>query len=185
MKLIKRDDAERIVSAEVLIPEILNSYGDYHTKKSVKDFAYGFMRSGFKIDVNHDNKPVKAHVVESFIANDSDPTFIPGSWVVTMHIPDDVVWDKIVRNELTGYSYEALVQVLPVSTEVNYAKIISGTTNISEDHSHDFIIIVDRNTISGGTSAFESHTHNINRFCFTDNSLDHCHLFNHVHLLST
>ena len=64
------DGFERIVFGEVLIPDTPNVFGDFHTRQSVREFAYGFMLNGFGINHEHDNPDIsdEVSIVETLIA---------------------------------------------------------------------------------------------------------------------
>lgn len=68
------DEWERVVFAEVLIPNVPNVFGDLWSPAAVREAAYEFMRQGYGIDVDHDNVDVSGpvHVVESFIVRAAD-----------------------------------------------------------------------------------------------------------------
>jgi hypothetical protein len=185
---IKKDEEgfERIVYAEVIIPDSLNTHGDFHTRESVREFAYGFMLNGFGVDVDHDQIDLSnsLHIVESFVARDGDQDFIPGAWVVGMYIGDDAVWQRIRSGELNGYSYQAWVNALDVEVEVPEQVTRYGTTqpSLEDGHTHDFFILVndDLNIFAGGTTEANGHTHDIRRHTFTEKASSHSHIFNFV-----
>lgn len=181
------DGYERIVYAELLIPETPNAYNDYHTLTSVREFAYAFMIKGFFIDEEHDNVDIsdKVQVVESWIAREGDPDFIEGSWVVGMYIGDDLIWDKVLNGELNGFSYEALVNFTPATVDVPIIRTVSGITEADtmDGHTHEYFVLLDPtgSIIAGGTVEDDTdHTHLIRRHTFTDESAYHQHLFNYV-----
>lgn len=175
---------ERIVFAEVIIPDVPNVYGDFHTRRSVRDFAYGFMINGFRTDVEHDNidRAGKVHVVESFIAREGDPDFIPGAWVVGLYIPDDELWGMVLNNELNGYSYEAYTSTTPIELTVPSTNTVVGTTqpNPADQHTHEFLVVLgdDGRPIFGVTSLSEGHRHPITVHTFTDRAAGHSHIYN-------
>lgn len=185
-KLVRRDEFERLVFAEVLVPDTLNTYGDYHTKESIRNFAYEFMKRGFIVDVNHDRFDVSASVriVESFIARSNDPDFIPGSWVIGMYVGDDDIWNKILRGEINGFSYEAMVQFMPVEMEVPYQPVFYGKTNadLNDGHVHRFTVFLDPegHVVGGGTDVVNGHSHTIRGHTFTELAAGHSHIFNYV-----
>ncbi len=192
IRLFTKDDQgyERLVFAEVLIPDSLNTYGDFHTRESVREFAYGFMLNGFGIDMNHDNVDLsdEVHVVESFIARDNDPDFIPGSWVVGMHIDNDDLWRAVLRGDVNGYSYEAFVRKFDVELTVPDERIKYGETEPDpyDGHVHGFYVILDEEDrpLLGGTTVANSHSHTISDHTFTDKAYGHSHIFNYVEAIS-
>lgn len=185
MKIIRDSDGyERVVMAEVLVADVVNVYGDFHTKDSVKQFAYSFAESGFGIDVDHDNidRTGPLLVVESFIAREGDPDFIEGSWVVGILIRDDNIWNDVISGEINGFSYEALVKFIQVIIDLEIPKVVSGVTepDIYDGHTHNYTVILDDDgrVISGGTDTTNDHSHLITVHTSTDMTQSHRHIFN-------
>lgn len=184
-RVVLREDKEweRVVMAEVVSPDIPNVYDDYWTPEGVKNLAYRYMREGFVIDIEHDGKDVtgKVFVVESFIARDGDPDFIPGSWVVAMQIDDDALWQKVLDGELNGFSFEA--SVLLQEAELTYTddNFRQGVTepDINDGHTHTFAVWVDdqNRPIAGGTSDTNGHSHVISKHTVTDKAAGHVHRY--------
>ena len=183
---VDEDGYERLAFAEVVIPNTPNVYGDLHSKESVRQFAYGFMINGFGLDINHDNNNVSygVRVVESFIARDDDPDYVAGAWVVGIHVLDDSIWADILSGELNGYSYEALVSILPVDIVVPGVRNLIGVTLPDPDdaHTHNFWVRLDANgrVIAGGTTMDHGHDHPIRNHTFTE----HNEAGNHRHRYS-
>lgn len=175
---------ERIVFGEVVIPDTPNVYGDFHTRESIRDFAYGFMLCGFGIDVDHDNVDVtgKVRIVESFIARDNDPDFIPGSWVVGCIVYDDEIWNKILSGDINGFSYEALISQLDVEAILPVDIFKFGVTEPDpvDGHYHYYFAVLDDDgrPISGGTTYTNQHRHDIQFHTVTSDSFGHNHRYN-------
>lgn len=171
---VDEEGFERLAFAEVLIPNSPNVYGDLHSVESVRQFAYGFMINGFGLDLNHDNDDVsgKVRIVESFIARDSDTDFVFGAWVIGIHVLDDDIWNDILSGELNGFSYEALVSILPVEMVVPASRDLTGVTeaDVDDGHVHQFYVRldVDGRVIAGGTIVVNGHDHPIRSHTFTD-----------------
>ena len=185
---IKKDENgyERLVFAEVLIPDTPNVYGDFHTKESIRQFAYGFMIQSFELDIEHDNEEWygKLHVVESFIARSGDPDFIEGSWVVGMYIPDDDLWARVLSNDLNGFSWDAFISYSEATINLPGRRIRVGFTEPggTDGHTHSFFVVVDDDgrPALGGTSFVSGHTHSVSSHTKTDENLGHSHLYNYV-----
>lgn len=178
---------ERVVMAEVLVPEVPNVFGDYWTKEAIKHAAYAFMQRGFGIDVEHDNIDVtglEAVVVESFIARSGDPTFIEGSWVVGMRILNDALWASVLDGTINGYSYEALVEFFSGFITMVDDGIRQGVTepDAEDGHTHEFMVLVgmDNRPIDGGTTVTLGHSHTISYHSVTDEADGHVHRYNLV-----
>lgn len=180
-----KEGLQRIVYAEVLIPDVPNVFGDFHTKEMVRDFAYGFMSEGFGLDVNHDNV-VRADlsVVESFIARKDDPDFIEGSWVVGVYVGDDEVWQMVRNGDITGFSWEGYVLMVPGELEMagDFTRIGSTEPDIGDGHTHEFFAILDDDgrVIAGGTTETDGHSHLIRSHTFTEKAENHSHIYNLV-----
>jgi len=173
--VIKTAEAEqRIVWAEVYIPDVLDTDGEFMSAEDIRDMAYGFMRAAKlrKIDTGHNNEAVDdACVVESFIARKDDPTFIEGSWVVGMHVPDDETWGKIKKGEINAFSMEALVSKSKVKLTLEVPPVIKGKTSKDDGHEHVFHAMFDPtgNFVGGRTDEGEDgHWHLIKRGTVTE-----------------
>lgn len=187
IKFEPREGYERLAFGEVLVPDTPNVYGDFHTKESVRQFAYGFMINGFGIDKNHDHSDQTGgvRIIESFLAQPDDPRgFTEGSWVVGIYVLDDQLWDDILTGEINGYSYEALVSSLGVIAEVESIREVYGETfpGVDDGHTHKFWVRLDVNgrVIAGGTLPDSTgHEHVIAKTTYTnfDDAETHRHRF--------
>lgn len=186
---LKKDENgyERIVYGELLLPETPNYYNDYHTKTSVREFAYSFLANGFFIDEEHDNVDIsdRVHVVESWIARKGDPDFIEGAWVVGMYVGDDELWEKILRGDITGFSYEAMVTMEEAEVEApSYSTVVGFTEpDLVDKHVHRYFVLLDEDgmVLSGGTLDDDTeHNHTIRRSSFTEEAENHLHIYNYI-----
>lgn len=181
---------ERVAFAEVLIPGVKNPLGDFWTERAIVDAAHMFMVRGFIRDVNHDLQDHSAEwsVVESFIARDGDPTFVPGSWVVGIKVHSDELWNAILSNEINGFSYEAVVSYVMAILEDDFTSFsydVQGVTEPAPDgHTHTFALVVDSNNrpVSGITGITNGHMHTIATHSLTDTTDGHSHRFNMIQL---
>lgn len=187
IKLVYREDKqwERVVMAEVIVPNAPNVFNDYWTPEATREAAYMFMKKGFGIDIEHDNVDVGSkdvYLVESFIARPGDPDFIEGAWVVGMYIANDEIWQDVLTGEINGYSYEAMVSFISAQIEYTETWIRQGTTepDVDDGHTHEFLVIVDENNrpISGGTSETDGHSHEIRTHTITEEADGHKHRYN-------
>lgn len=179
--LVVREDAqwERYVMCELLIPDTPNTYGDITTREGIKEFAFEFARQGYGLDINHDQVDRKGQdlvVVESFIAREGDPTFIPGSWVIGMKILSDEIWQMVLDGELNGFSYEAEVSMFEVVIQNLRNRQVSGETEPDphDGHTHTYLVILDplNQPVSGGTGITNGHSHRIVSHTVTEYAQD-------------
>lgn len=181
IKWVVRKDAEgfeRVVMAEMLIPDVPNVYGDIYTREAIREFCYEHARQGYGIDINHDKVNVdheKAYVVETFIARAGDPDFIEGSWVVGMKIIDDDLWADILSGAINGYSFEALCEMQPVVFQNLRNRQVVGVTEPDpyDGHVHDFVVLLDvfNRPMAGGTGIVNGHSHRIVTHTTTEDAI--------------
>lgn len=180
---------QQMVWAEVYAPMRPDADGEFMTAETIRKMAHDFMRSGKldQIDLQHNNKAVKGcYVVESFVAKDDDPTFIPGSWVVGIHIPNEDVWDMVKKGELNGFSMEAEVHMEEVEVEIEIPPVVSGETSVHKgekgDHSHKFYVSYkeDGEFAGGHTDVQDGHRHIIKAGTVTEECQGHRHKFSSV-----
>lgn len=186
MRLVVREDRkwEQVVMAEVLVPGVVNNYGDIYTEEAIKQFAYEYSRQGYGLDVDHDNVDVTGdgyYVVESFLAREGDTEFIPGSWVVGIKVVDADLWARILAGELNGFSYEANVYMTPVEYVGTSGRTVSGVTSAHpvDGHTHDYLVVEDEcgNPLEGGTSETLGHSHRIVSCTTTEVADGHNHRY--------
>lgn len=183
----KLDDELQIVYGEVYAPNVPDVHGEYMTPVEVRKMAHNFMRSQRvdKIDTNHDNELNGSMIVESFIANEDDTTFLPESWVVGMHVPDPEMWVAIKSGDINGFSMEALVRLAEREIVIEVPDEITGTTSEAEDHTHTFIVRFDDegNFLGGRTSEGGGHSHEILRGTVTETTDGHTHRYSFAEMV--
>lgn len=185
---IKRIDQDKqIVYAEVYAPYVLDTYGEFMVPEDIETMAHRFMRLKLDevIDTNHDNVPNGSYPVESFLARDNDPDFTEGSWVLGVKIADDAVWQKVLRGELNGYSFEAMVNLVEYDMTVSVVRDHWGSTKTLRgvDHEHIFFVQVDEKgrVVKGYTSEGpDGHVHVIRHGTVTEEAEGHSHRFDLV-----
>ena len=107
-KILKADDAHNVTGI-VYEPMPEDSQGNYMTEEEITKAAYWFAKNSNQVDLQHCFKKCEgASVVESYVAKcDEEIEGVPikkGTWLVTMEITDDSVWDAIQKGEYTGFS---------------------------------------------------------------------------------
>lgn len=181
----KADAAQQIVFGEVYVPDVNDSQGDRMTAEEIQKTAYLFMQKGrlAKIDTNHNLKVNGSYVVENFIARDGDPTFIPGSWVVGVKIPDKATWEMVEKGELNGFSFDGSGFREEVEVEIVIPEEVTGLTSLTKSHAHQFIVKFDSETgafLGGQSDEVDGHSHKITTGTLTDEVDGHTHTFSYV-----
>lgn len=189
IKATSEKEELQIAYAEVYAPNLPDSDTEYMDEVTIQKMAHDFMREmGQKnIDKNHNNEIQNACVVESFIARKGDPDFIPGAWVVGVHIPDKELWAQVKKGEINGFSIEALVTKEPGILEIDIPPIVSGRTFKHDDgHEHQFFVSYDPDGkfLGGKTSISNGHYHEIRRGTATEVQDGHNHRFSYLDALA-
>lgn len=182
---IKKADDQRLVWGEVYAPDRPDVHGEFMSAADIQEMAYDFMRRMMQqeVDVQHSHRAVpNVVVVESFIAREGDPDFIPGSWVVCCHVDDDATWEKVKSGELNGFSVEALVYKEDQEVELEIPNPLTGSTQESHGHAHKFEVkFDDQGSLMGGTTDLvRGHVHAIRDGTITEESSGHRHRFSSV-----
>lgn len=181
----KQDDEQHLVFGEVYAPDVPDSQGDWMTAETIRDMAYRFLKNGYQhnVDLNHTREQCGAYIVESFIAREGDDVFIPGAWVIGVHIPDDEVWTLVKTGELNGFSLDGIGLRVPTTLEIEVPEVLKGETDEVSGHKHIFYVQFDDDGsfIGGYTSkADDGHYHVIKRGTVTEEVNGHSHRFSFV-----
>jgi hypothetical protein len=175
-------DDEQIVYGEVYAPYVIDSHGEMMLPDAVKQLAHRFLvlqKNAF-IDVMHNNIPVKASVVESYIARAGDPLYNEGAWVLAVQIFDQEVWAEVKAGKLNGYSLEAWVYKYDADVVFDYLPVHMGFTEENDGHFHAFYVEVgnDGRVVTGMAGSDEDgHTHKISAGTATDVTDGHAHRY--------
>ena len=180
--LIKKADQEKmIVYGEVYAPEVVDSHGDAMTAEEIEKLAHLFLieMRNHNIDLQHNNKPVQASVVESFIAREGDPIYTPGAWVMGTKIFDEDLWADIKKGVYNGYSMEVLVNKKKETVTVLIQNDLFGYTVVNDGHEHAFYVKMsdDGRVIGGRTSYDDGHYHEIKYGTATEEENGHSHRY--------
>lgn len=177
---------KQILWAEVYAPDIVDTHGDFMKAEEIEKMAYDFARKGRldQIDVQHDNNLYGCCIVETFIARSDDSIFIPGSWVVAIHVPDESLWSKVKSGEINGLSMEAMcLRKNDVELEFVCPVVFQGICEKAEDgHEHTYTFMIDDagNFAGGFTDTVNGHSHEIKRSTVTETADDHNHRYSVV-----
>lgn len=108
----KQDDAKRVVTGPVLVPDTADLQGDFEFAEDIEEAAFKFMEDARNIGEMHQRFGGIGVPVESWIAR--EPMFVDkgsefkifprGTWMMSVRVKDDKVWEKVRNGELTGFS---------------------------------------------------------------------------------
>lgn len=181
----KLDDAKQVLYSEVYAPGVPDSQGDFMTADEIEQMAWNFMQSGNlrNIDREHDQRFVHGDcIVESFIARTADPDFIPGAWVVAIHVPDPLQWSLVKNGTYNGLSMDGDADRLDKNIELEMPDKLEGMTSVTNDHEHRFVVAYSPTGefLGGITDVVDGHQHTISRGTVTDEADGHTHRFSYV-----
>jgi hypothetical protein len=185
---IKKTDAElQVVWGEVYAPGYPDSQGDFMQPASIREMAWGFMKKQalHKIDVQHSQQESGSYIVESFIAREGDPLFIPGAWVVGVKIPELAIWALVKSGELNGFSLDGFGLRTETTLEIELPDSLDGETDDVAGHRHAFTVRFGAGgAFLGGETGPgpDGHVHKIARGTLTEpaGSVPHSHRFSFV-----
>ncbi len=108
-RIVKKDADNHFVTGVVYEPLTEDAHGNYMTESEITKAAYYFAKSGNKVDLQHSFEPLDGvAVVESWIAKADfqcgDEPVQKGTWLMTMEIDNQKIWDAIEKGEITGFS---------------------------------------------------------------------------------
>ena len=193
----KVDEQKQIAFAEVYVPGVLDSQGEYMVGEEIEKMAHEFLREGnvTAVDTEHDLKENGSYVVESFIARKGDPDFIEGAWVVAVKIPDPEIWQQVMEGNINGFSMYGRTKKVErvVEIEIPDDGIVKGVTEKSNkgDHRHDYRLLFNNDGEFVGGIAMKSddadHEHTISKGTATEfgGSDKHNHRFSFLEALSS
>ena len=116
-RIVKQDVQQQVVTLPVLIPGVVDSQGDLMTAEDVQESAWQFSKDysvgEAELGLDHEGAPLsraEAAVVESWLEKADiayGETFIPkGSWMVSIHVKNDAVWDSLQSGQRSGASID-------------------------------------------------------------------------------
>lgn len=108
-RILKADADSHFVTGIVYEPMVEDTQGNYMTEDEIAKAAHWFMKNDGSVDVQHCfEKAEGCEVVESFVAKSDmeieGEAIEKGTWLMTMEVTDDEVWDSIQKGDITGFS---------------------------------------------------------------------------------
>lgn len=108
-RILKADNESHYVTGIVYEPMTEDTDGEFMTAEEIRKAAYYYVKNSENVDIQHSFEPDKScSVVESWIAK-ADFSYggqdvKEGTWLMTVEVTDDDLWDKIQKGEITGFS---------------------------------------------------------------------------------
>lgn len=123
-RIVKADADNHYVTGIVYEPLEEDSHGNFMTEEEITKAAYWFAKNGDKVDLQHSFEPLDgATVVENWIAKadfEIDGEAIKkGTWLMTVEVADESVWEGIEKGDITGFSMGGLGNYSEEDVEVD------------------------------------------------------------------
>lgn len=108
-KIIKVDTNTHYITGVVYEPFVEDTQGNFMTEEEIRKAAYWFAKNGDKVDIQHSFKTAdNINVVENYITpcdmKLGSELITKGTWVMTVEVKNPDIWDKVQKQEITGFS---------------------------------------------------------------------------------
>jgi len=111
---------KRLITGIVLKPETTDSQGDIISEEAIEEAAHAFMEGYYegtvKLGVQHKDYSRDLELVESYVALAdmivNGKNIKAGTWLMTIRVNDDQVWEAVKTGKLTGLSIKGKVRVI-------------------------------------------------------------------------
>lgn len=158
-KIIKTDSESHFVTGVVYEPMVEDAHGNYMTADEIAKAAYWFAKNGNRVDLQHNFVSADGTaVVESWIAksdsNIGGADIKEGTWLMTVEITDDDLWQSIEKGEITGLSMGGLGVFSKEDTELSEASVKKSKGRVTKGEVADSY--KQANISSGFWNAFDA-----------------------------
>ena len=104
------DEDQRLFTAVVLRPEVVDSHGDIYSHDVVKEACHSYTANCMNTNLQHSYELTKSDmkIVESYIAP-ADMSFeegdvLKGDWIMVAKIENEDLWKACKDRQFTGFS---------------------------------------------------------------------------------
>ena len=118
-RILKFDEDKRLVKGVVLEPDTVDLQGDIILAETIENAAYNYMMKSRVIGYRHKEEAKDVALVESYIAPDGlffdkDNYVAKGSWIITLKVFNDEIWNAIKGGELNSFSIGGWGERMPI-----------------------------------------------------------------------
>lgn len=140
-RIVLKNDDSHYVTGVVYEPMTEDTQGDFMTADEIQKAAYWYMKNAQCVDVQHsfESEP-GACVVESWVEK-ADITvgnqdIKAGTWMMTMEITDDDLWDAVEKGGITGFSVGGTCIYGADDVELETSKTAKEETTVQENENN-------------------------------------------------
>lgn len=109
--IVKADSEKRHITGIVLVPELVDAHGDIYDADVIAEAAHDFLaryNDTSTLGLMHKDMKRDFDLLESWTAPSDlsiGTTIVKqGTWVITMRVNEDKIWNKVKKGEITGFS---------------------------------------------------------------------------------
>lgn len=123
-RILKADNDRHVITSVVYEPMKKDAHDNFMTADQIEKAAHWFLKNGNKVDFQHDfNQAEGCAIVESYIAPDDmeiggEPV-AKGTWVASIEVQNDDIWDKVQKGEITGFSMGGIGKYAEEETDLD------------------------------------------------------------------
>lgn len=133
-RIIKVDGDSHYVTGVVYEPMVADAHDNFMTEAEIEKAAHWFMKNGDKIDIQHSFEEAEGlTVVESSVTKadqEIDGQAIKkGTWLMTVEVANDTVWEAIEKGEITGLSMGGVGNYATKDVELEKADTPAAATD--------------------------------------------------------
>lgn len=123
-RIVKADEVNHYLTGIVYEPMVEDAHGNFMTEDEITKAAYWFVKNGRGNDVQHEFEPLEgATVVENWVAKADfkigDEEIKKGTWLMTVELSNDDVWEAVHKGEITGFSMGGVGSYSKEDTELD------------------------------------------------------------------
>lgn len=139
-RIVKTDTDRHFVTGIVYEPMTEDAHGNFMTEEEITKAAYWFAKNGDGVDLQHSFETIEkssVSVVESWVAKADfecgGETVKKGTWLMTVEVTDDEIWDAVQKGEITGFSMGGVGKYDTEETDLdNVEKTVGNDTQTQE-----------------------------------------------------
>ncbi|MGN0332181.1 MAG: XkdF-like putative serine protease domain-containing protein [Lachnospiraceae bacterium] len=122
-KIIQKSEEGHLVTGIVYEPMTEDTDGNYMTAEEIEKTAHWYLKNGKNVDIQHCYEAADGvDVVESYVTKSDtkigNENVKPGTWIMTMEVRNDGIWNKIEKGEITGFSMGGFGSVSKEESEI-------------------------------------------------------------------
>jgi len=123
VEILKQDDEEHLITGVAMAANRVDLQTDYIEPCEIKKTMIAFMERYQQFGLDHKCETDQVRLVEcwqaraSFVEEGSEYQVQKDDWVVTVHVLDDGLWQRVKSGEYRGFSIEGYAHRIPVDVD--------------------------------------------------------------------